>query len=652
MHTIVLRTIFLFLCSFILTEAKYDIPDKVPLITIIYAQRNITIYTSASNPSREPKSWLFWYDPLIVFDSSKDIYQYNEQVRFQFSIASAEFDQLARKTIITKMHPDVEQFALFWIIEPLPIDTLTIYIINQRFLPISSISPCIKRELSGPLTFECQFECSSMIIANSMAQKILCGKIKFQLEYYIQSKTNPIEIPSRLATRFNLNNLRRQFNLNKYIHPRQKNKLIEKYFIEIQSIDNTIKEIDLQNLFELALNTTTYYEINYPNDILWSLEDLQSIINQDLFYRSFSTNQNILFHLKNTDSPWILKSDDKQTFHIDEIQEMFLKQHQLNVEWLSNENKWKIKSLKQVHFLSDILDNLQLSLINKQYFIDKINSTYHRTIDCSDWSNTCSCQSTSSAIVFISNTQFIRFTNLTKNFSLTGFTIELSIRPDILPYGNNSFQLMNFRDEYLLTYQPKGEITFSIIDQKKSSHFYTTTTLQAIPIHQWTFLSCVYSPIDNQLQLFVNGEYVSSVILEIQSIKLTDDLIIGKQFIGAVRDLRLWECPKTSDQIRYSMQNKNFIGNETCLVGLWPMTDAFGKIISDLSFNDIPHPGTLGFDQNPNLYTDPIWTYVPPKPPLPPPPRLLTYQIFRENITLPMIAQWGSIFDKPVGNFI
>ena len=36
------------------------------------------------------------------------------------------------------MHPDVEQFALFWIIEPLPIHTLTIYIIDQTFLPI----PC------------------------------------------------------------------------------------------------------------------------------------------------------------------------------------------------------------------------------------------------------------------------------------------------------------------------------------------------------------------------------------------------------------------------------------------------------------------------------------------------------------------------------
>jgi hypothetical protein len=641
---------FLFQCSIILIEAKYHIPDEVPLVTIVYAHRNITIYTSASNPSREPKAWLFWYDPLIVFDSAKDIYQYNEQVRFQFSIASAEFDQLARKTIITKMHPDVEQFAVFWIIEPLPIDTLTIYIVDQTFLPISAIYPCIKTHLSGTLTFECQFQCSSMIIANSMAQNILCGKIEFQLEYYIQSTTNPITIPSRLATTFNLHSLRSQFNIAKYIHQGQENKFIEKYFVQIQSIDNTIKEIDLQNLFQLATNTTTYYEINYPNDLLWSSEDLQTIINHDLFYISFQANNKILFHLKNTDSPWALKSLGKQTFLIDEIQEMFLKQHQLNVEWVSNEQKWKIKSLT-VYLVSNALDNLQLSLINKQYHIDQINASYHRTIDCSDWSTTCSCQSASPAIVFISNTQFIRITNMNMNFSSTGFTMELWIRPDMLPYGNNSLQIIHFRGEYLLTYQPKGEITFSIIDHQKKSHFYTTT-LQAIPLHQWTYLSCVYLPIDNQLQLYVNGEFVSSIILSIKSNKLTDDVIIGKEFIGAVRDLRLWGCPKTQDQIRYSMQKSSLFGNETCLVGLWPMADGIGKIVLDLSVNDIPHPGTLGFDDNPNLYTDPIWTYVPPKHPSshPPPPRILTYQIFRENITFPMIAQWGTIFDIPVFN--
>jgi hypothetical protein len=638
MQSIILINIFLVVLTSI--QADYQIPDEIPLITIIYAQRNITIYTSASNPSREPKEWLFWYDPLIVFDSAKDIYQYNEQIRFQFSISSKDFDQIARKTIISKMHPDVEQFALFWIIEPLPINTLTIYIVDQTLFPIPAVYPCTKTKLSGLLTFECQFLTSSMMIANSLTQQILCGKFQFQLEYYIK----PLTGPPPLATIFNLHSLRSYFGLQKYIHQRQEKKFMEQYFIQSQSIDDTIKEIDLENLFDVAINTTTRYEINNFNDI-WSLEDLDRIINHELFYVRYQRNNEIYFYLKNTDSPWALKSSDKQKFSLEEIQQMFFDQDQLTVEWLANENRWKVKSLT-VHLLSDILDHLQLILIDKQYKIDQSSATYHRLIDCSDWSTTCACQSELSAIVFTSNTQFLRIPNIDFDFSSTGFTIELWIRPDSLPNGINSVQLINFRGEYRVTYQPKGEITFSLIDSTQSNLY--TTSLQAIPLNQWTFLSFVYSVVDKQLQLYVNGEFVSSIILSIKSKKLTDDIIIGQQFLGAVRDLRLWACARNPDEIRFNMKIHSLIGNETCLVGLWPMADAIGQHILDLSFNGIPHPGTLGFDDNPNLYTNPIWANILPTPPPPPGPRIYTWQIFRANITLPITARWGTIFDVAV----
>jgi hypothetical protein len=639
MQSIVVINLFL-ISLFILIKSDSNIPDNIPLITIIYAHRNITIYTSASDPSREPKEWLFWYDPLIVFDSSKDIYQYNEQVRLQFSISSKEFDETARKTIISKMHPDVKQFALFWIIEPLPIDILTIYIINQADLPVPAVYPCTKTRLSGLLTFECQFQCSSMIIANSLTQQILCGKYKFQFEYYIQSAN----ISARIATTLNLHSLRSIFGLSKYLHPQQETKFMEKYFIQIQSIDDTIKEIDLEDLFHLAINSTTRYEINHFNDI-WSFDDLDTIINHDLFYTSFHMNNKVLFHLKHTDSPWALKSLDKQTFSIEEIQQMFHDQLQLNVEWLFNERRWKIKSLI-VHLLSDILDFLQLSLIHKQYDIDEIHATNHRTIDCSDWSTTCSCQSSSSAIVFMSNTQFVRIPNMDIDFSSTGFTIELWIRPDSLPIGTNPVQVLNFRGEYRLTYQPKGEIRFSLIDSTNTNLY--TTTLQAIPLNQWTYISCVYSHVDNQLQLYINGEFISSIILSVKSKKLTNDIIIGQEFIGAVRELSLWACAKNADEIRFTMNTKSILGNSTCLVGLWLMDEATGQDVFDISLNGIPHPGTLGFDDNPNLHNDPIWAHVLPTPPPPPPPHIFHYQIFRANITLPLVVSWGTIFDIPV----
>ena len=215
-----MRSIILIFIYFVSIQGDYQVADELPLVTIVHDQRNVTLYTSASNPSREPKEWLFWYDPLFVFNSSKDIHQYNEQIRFQFSIASKDFDEIARKMIISKMHPDVGQSALFWIIEPLPIDTLTIYIVDQTSAPVPAVYPCIKTKLFGMLTFECQFLTSSMAIASSLTQRILCGKLRFQLEYYIKT----ISVPKRLTTRFNLQSLRSNFGVqNIFINDKRKN---------------------------------------------------------------------------------------------------------------------------------------------------------------------------------------------------------------------------------------------------------------------------------------------------------------------------------------------------------------------------------------------------------------------------------------------
>lgn len=266
--------------------------------------------------------------------------------------------------------------------------------------------------------------------------------------------------------------------------------------------------------------------------------------------------------------------------------------------------------------MSDVLDNLQLVLINQQYDLDKIHVTVHRTIDCTDWSIICTCQSTSPGLVFISRNQFVRIPYIDMDFPSTGFTFELWIRPDVIRNGIKSVQILNFRNEYSLTYQATGEVTFSIINQTQL--YLYTTTLLAIPLHQWIYLSCIYSSKENQLELYVNGEFISSVRLSIKPYPLTNDIIIGQGFLGAVTDLRLWACARDPDEIYETMQMNSLIGNETCLTGLWSMGDGIGQTISDLVLNNVSHPGTLGFDDNLHLLTNPIWIHVPLKPlPLP-----------------------------------
>ena len=632
---------WLYLC----VQADYLIPDEIPLDILFYGQRNVTIYASASNPSRDPKAWVFWYDPLFIFDSSKDIHQFNDYVRFRFSFAAPDFDQLARTAILSKMHPDVAQFSLFWAIEPLPIDTLNVYVVNQKALPIPAIYPCTRSKISGIATHECQFQSSSMLTADWMTQNILCGKLKFQLEYYIQSTTRPISIPSSLVTVFNLQGLRTSFARDgKYIHPSQGKQLLGKYFVQLQAIDDTIKEVRLKKLFGLAVNTAARFELTQFNEI-WLGEDIETIINRDLFYVSVRGRDSILFHLKSSDSPWVLTSTSKQTFNVSEMQELLRSQLKIQADWSSPEGRWKIKSIT-AYLVSDILDYLQLALINQQYLIDRASAMFHRAFDCSDWSTRCVCQSSVPALVFIMSSQFIRLGNIDYDFSLTGFTFEIRIRPDVLPKDVNTVHFMNFRGEYYLTYQPRGEVTFSVIDQTQT-HLYTTS-LQTLPLHQWTHLTGVYSATENQLQLYVNGEFVSSIIHSQKTSAVSKDIIIGQQFVGAVRDFRLWTCALSAEAVLLSMQTESLFGNESCLVGLWPMADGVGQIVADVVASTSTHPGTLGADDNPSLYNDPIWAFVLPKPVAPPPPPPFSYRMFRENITVPFMAVWGSILDLPV----
>jgi hypothetical protein len=607
---------------------------------LTYEQRNITVYASSTNPSRQPKAWIFWYDPYVTFDFPKDIHQFNEHVRIRFSFTSSDFDQIARRAIISKMHADVEQYALFWTIEPLPIDMVNVYVINQKGLAVPAIYPCTRSKLSGTATHECQFQCTSMSIAYWMTQNILCGKYKLQFEYYTQTSRTPLP----LISQFNLNSLRSSFQGKKYIHPRQEKAFIGKYFLAIQTIDNTVTEARLQKLFRSTMNTIAHVPVIKQSD-LWLNENIEQIINRDLFYISLQSKYQILFHLKSADSPWFLTSSSRQAFNVTEIQAMLLKQLRIHADWSSKDQQWRIKAMTG-HLLTDVLDHLQLVLINQQYQIDKTSATYHQTIDCSDWSTTCVCQSTSSALVFISNSQFIRIPNLDFDFSQTGFTFEVRIRPDSLPKHANTVHLMNIRGEYHVTYQMRGEITFSVIDQERA--YLYTTSLQSIPLDRWTHIAGVYSTEAKQLQLYINGEFVSSIIHNKKTKPINMDIILGQEFLGAMRDFRLWACALTSDEILFSQKLKTLNGNETCLVGLWPMQDGHGQIVADEIIKLLPHPGTLGSDENPHLYHDPIWAHVLPELPKPPEPPTTTYRMFRENLTAPFTSQWGSIIDLPV----
>ncbi|CAF1113869.1 unnamed protein product [Adineta ricciae] len=631
---VLIINLLLFTSSFHFIENEFEMIDEILLTTVTYSQRKINIYTSVKNSIREPKTWKFWYDPLILLNSTKDIYHSNQQIFLRFLSTSSQFDQFVRQSIVIQMHPDVERFVLFWSIQPLPIQTLIVYIIHQKtFLPISSVYPCIQSNISNTSPLECQFHCSSTQLAYSISQQILCGKIKLQFQYYIHKSSHLI------ITHSNLNSLRTNLGYGKYLHQRQRNEFIEKYFQRLQLIDKTINKTHLITLFHSIFNQTKHFHLKYP----FKSQHFEFILNHQLFYTTFINTTYVLFHLKTTTtSPWALTSNTKQTFNIDEIQQMLFNQLQIKAQWSNKEKQWKIYSLL-VYSLSDILDQLQWILVTKQFQIDQINAQIRQTIDCNHWSTICTCQSTISALVFTSNYQFVRIQNINTDFSTSGFTFELWIKSatnvDII---RKSTEIVNFRKEFLLIIDKTGQIRISFRNQIQQLS--KTKTSMILPLHQWIFVSCVYSPNEKQLQLYLNGQWMLNERFTVQSHPSSDEIIIGRGFLGAVRDVRLWMCPNLPTNILHFMQMTNLTGNERCLIDLWPMTEGDGQHISDLIINKTRHPGTLGIDDQPDLFTDPIWTYLISSPPS----RMLSYQIYRQNLIQPIILQWGSIFDIPV----
>ena len=184
--------------------------------------------------------------------------------------------------------------------------------------------------------------------------------------------------------------------------------------------------------------------------------------------------------------------------------------------------------------------------------------------------------------------------------------------------------------------------------KRQGQSYLYTTSLQSIPLNKWTHIAGVYSVAENQLQLYINGEFVSSIIHSKKTYPMMKDILLGQNFRGAMRDFRVWACPLSAEAIYYGMGLDSLVGNETCLLGYWPMADGVGPVIPDVVLTAPPRPGTLGLDDNPSFVTDPIWAFVLPKPPSPPEPPTMDYRMFRINISAPFVVRWGSPYDQPV----
>ncbi|CAF1039256.1 unnamed protein product [Didymodactylos carnosus] len=617
------------------------------LTRVSYENRNVSVYAAITNHARDPKTWVFFYDPSVMLPvNEKWLVSYNNEVRVNINFGNSELDHLTRTAIVSSLHPDINKFALFWTINPLSIDILTAYITDEFNDLLPGVFPCYKTYVNTANSLLCHFECASMLIATKVIEKLLCGK--YTIKFFFQID---VELVGNRLSNFQLKMFAKKHIDNKrYIHRSQMSKFVANYFVNVQSLDDTISEKQLQLLFEQAMTTTERLKLDvqlYKKKLEIDVFQNQIIITNLLIISNLVLiecyNSCVLFHLRNQHDSYLSINTTRRTFCLKDIQTIFEKKD-LEIEW-SRKQQWIIKAF-YVHKLLDILDVLQLALITNLFRQDESNAISIHTVNCINWSKKCPCQSDRPALVFYgTGIQRVLICTNRLNIHVDDITIEIRIRPDELPLQVT--QVFDLLGIFVISYLSDGKVTFTV------GGSLPVISLVPIELDKWTHIAGVFYSTQKLVQLFINGQLASTVTLDKPPFfrnMFNGYLAIGNNhkttilqgFIGALCDVRIWNCIRSPNEILFNM-NVSLIGNETCLTGYWPLSDGKGQIVYDLTrFRNI---GTLGIDSNPGS-DDPTWSVVLP------PSVLAQHTIktnnFTSNLSLPIIFQWGLPADVPV----
>ncbi|EKV03238.1 hypothetical protein Lepto7375DRAFT_5523 [Leptolyngbya sp. PCC 7375] len=117
----------------------------------------------------------------------------------------------------------------------------------------------------------------------------------------------------------------------------------------------------------------------------------------------------------------------------------------------------------------------------------------------------------------------------------------------------------------------------------------------SLQVNQWYHIAGTY---DGQvIKLYINGAEQASMPVQISQLNYVaeNNLRIGihkdenenKPFQGKITEARLWEVARTPEEIQQTMHQR-LTGNESGLVGYWPLNEGSGTTANDKSKNTNP----------------------------------------------------------------
>lgn len=132
---------------------------------------------------------------------------------------------------------------------------------------------------------------------------------------------------------------------------------------------------------------------------------------------------------------------------------------------------------------------------------------------------------------------------------------------------------------------------------------YKDTTYAGILRSQWMHLAMTYN--NTALKLIRNGTEVASVNYTGDMDTDGNSVVIGSApkigpfaFGGLISDVRLWNIARSAATIN-AQKSQRLVGNESGLVGYWPLNEGHGRVAASL----VGSPGKDGASQNCDIWT-------------------------------------------------
>ncbi|UJR17375.1 hypothetical protein I4U23_004270 [Adineta vaga] len=277
-----------------------------------YNGSQIYVYGSVSNEDDKPQKWIFYYVPVMaplqILSTDTWVWSTKNEIRIKLLLGDDTIEEMARKAIAKKYDMQTAEYAKYWDVAPLMIDSLTAYIVQGSSSPIAGVEP-FRAVHPNALVMIFRFKCSTEENARQIAEMIRIGEYEIEVAFYFagfrQTSTSFISITGDQLKAAASKTTADGENTNaQYIHRDQASKFIGKYIMNIkkliysenpainaQALSDGL-EAQFLSLLQQAMQDSTMEKLRADAlQQVWSPSDLDPDVLETDINKMFSYNQ-------------------------------------------------------------------------------------------------------------------------------------------------------------------------------------------------------------------------------------------------------------------------------------------------------------------------------------------------------------------------